>query len=780
MSTDILELSEPVMHGTSPDTPDNTTGNPSQAAANKGSTPQAQALLVGLVHLLGLFLSHSRSSFKARATSVLFDQLQRHMHLLETIPGHDGVITIRRVGGPVSPRTGSPNYHVSLGASAVDGMGSTLTVSGPDDSRRIRMDATLRQAFDCLASHGIDSIRLRLPGQSNDKVDQFRLSLNIIARFRAAVEKSATIVFRYFGRSTRVPVVADSLGRPDPNLTTMAGLNGMSSANARELVKQAEASRALATTDSHLQGDEPARPKSSYELIFSLASLSSQLVRPRIEINTLPWVMDSCSGPAGGVGNPPALPDGDDPELHAVDPRFAWRSFSVDRFRQPVTGQYLAEQLKTDDPGIVSAIRAVTANDFDCLGIREAGQRLMVATVVLNAIEQRSRDPLIIDRLIHHLQDQFMWVPEAVLTNISVQRKGIKLHASGKTLVVGMIHPRLLDMIVLVKSTAMTRQKMRTAEDVSFVFNYPNVRLLAERFGIDTNHALHLLGLLKSTIGSAGRFNRTVFESQSEELWRYGDTLFEIYFCLLKQMSRQEDRLSLLDAFPQLISRLNDPVRAIRFVLDNLFHPDHAIKYPDRNALVLANQLLIGKPITHSGGMQSTSDTRLMAVSAPNPDMLRYVRWRLAADKVYVGIVLERIQQAILHSLVAKPGARSMPASYLLALEREALVFLSLTGTGTARSILRRALLRYSDPQSAIYQKKFKAIYVDAVMDHLRTIILGIGRMGNPKDTISLEAVIGNFERLGALDPGTDYSRKTTQLIRTIEAAIQTIRSRSE
>lgn len=769
------------MHGTSPDTPDPAKGNPSPTAASQGSTPQAQALMVGLVHLLGLFLSHSRSSFKARATSVLFDQLQRHMHLLETIPGHDGVMTIRRVGGPVSPHTGSPNYHISLGGgSAVDGMGSTLSLNGTDGGRRIRMAATLRQAFDCLASHGIDSIRLRLPGQSIEKIDQLRLSLNIIARFREAVEKSATIVFRYFGRSIRVPVVADSLGRPDPNLTIMAGLNGMSTANARELVKQAEASQALATAGSHLPEDESAKRRSSYELIFSLASLGSQLVKPRIEINTLLWMMDSSGGPAGGVGGSPGLPSGDDPELHAVDPRFAWRSFSVDRFRQSVTSQYLADQLNTDDPGIVSAIRAITAKDFDCLDIQEAGQRLVVATVVLKAIEQRSRDPLIIDRLIHHLQDQFMWVPEAVLTNIAVQRKGIKLYAPGKTLVVGMIHPRLLDMIVLVKSAAMTRQKMRTAEDVSFVFNYPNVRLLAERFGIDTNHALHLLGLLKCTVGSAGQFNQEVFESQSNVLWRYGDTLFEIYFCLLKQMPRRQDRLCLLDAFSLLISRLNDPVRAIRFILDNLFHPDHAIIYPDRNALVLANRLLIGKPVSHSGGMQCTSDTRLMAESAPNPGMLRYVRWRLAADKVYVGIVLEKIQQAILHSLVTEPGTTSMPASYLLALEREALVFLSLTGTGTARSILRRALLRYSDPQSAIYQKKFKAIYVGAVMDHLRTIILGIGRMGNPKDISSLEAVIGNFERLGALDPGNDHSRKTVQLVRTVEAAIQTIRPRSD
>lgn len=767
--------------------------NQSPTPANSTSANYVRALLVGLVHQLGLFLTHSRSSYKARATSILFDQLLRHMSLLEKMSRHNREIILQRVGRSISPRGSSPNYRITLGKLTVNGMGSVISSGKTGAGSKVRMDAALGQSFDCFAGHGIDSLRLTLPCDSDDKIDQLRLTLNIIARFRNAVENSATIVFRYFGRSIRVPVVYDNLGRPDPNLTSMAGLNGISAANARELVKQADACRELTPAGDKSLDKDAARHYSSYDLIFSFASSSAQLIKPQVEVNTLPWIVDDSVDsdmPEASVAflGQAIMPTEDDSERSAVDPRFAWRSFSVDRFREPITFQFLVDLLKADAEKPIEAIGAVTAgaigevtaDDFDRLDIQGVGKRLLAASRLIKSIEGRSRDPLIVDRLIYHLQDQFLWVPEAVLTNIEVQRKGIKLHEPGDTLVVGMIHPRLLDMIALVKSAVVTRQKMRTAETVSFVFNYPNVRMLSERFGIDATHALHLLRLLKGTISSAGHFNRVVFEGQIEDMGRYGDTLFEIYYCLLKQMPRRMDRLLLLDAFSLMVARLKNPVVAMRFLLDTIFHPDHQIEYPDRNAFVVANCLLLERSTFDTESMDHTPDIWLSMDCQTNPNVLKYARWRLTADKVYVGIKLEKVQMAILHSLVAQPGARSMPASFLLALEREALIFLSLTSTSTARTILRRALLRYSDPQSAVYQGTFKMSCVGDIMDHLRTIIFGIGRTGNLRDTTSLETLADNLERLAAIDDGTDYSQKIEHVLHSKETAIQAIQSRAK
>lgn len=759
----------------------------SQSPPPANGTPanHVRALLVGLVHQLGLFLTHSRSSFKARATSILFDQLLRHLNLLEKLSRHSREIIVQRVGRSITPQGSPPNYHIMLGDLTVNGMGSVISSGKTGAGPQVRMDAALGQAFDCFAAHGIDSLRLILPCDSDRKVDQLRLTLNIIARFRNAVENSATIVFRYYGRSVRVPVVCDNLGRPDPNLTSMAGLNGISAANARELVKQADACRELTPAGGKPLDKDTAKHYSSYGLIFSLTSLSSQLIKPQVEVNTLPWIVDNSVdsdvlGASVASVRQEIIPTEDDSQPSAVDPRFAWRSFSVDRFREPITYQFLTDLLKDDARKTIEAIGAVTAEDFDRLDIQGVGQRLLAASTLIRAIEGQSRDPLIIDRLTYHLQDQFLWVPEAVLTNIEVQRKGIRLHEPGDTLVVGMIHPRLLDMIALVKSAVMTRQKMRTAENVSFVFTYPNVRMLTERFGIDATHALHLLRLLKGTISSAGRFNRVVFEDQLDDMGRYGDTLFEIYYCLLKQMPRRKDRLLLLDAFSMMVTRLKNPAVAMRFLLDTIFHPDHQIEYPDRNAFVVANCLLLERSTFYQESMDHTPDIWLSMDCRTNPDAWRYARWRLTADKVFVGIKLEKIQVAILHSLVAQPGARSMPASFLMALEREALIFISLAGTITARTILRRALLRYSDPQSAVYQSTFKTSCVGAVMDHLRTIIFGIGRTGNLKDTTSLDALDGNLEQLAAIDGGSDYSQKIEQVLQWKEAAIQVIQSRAK
>lgn len=759
--------------------------NRSPTPANRMPANHVRALLVGLVHQLGLFLIHSRSSYKARATSILFDQLLRHMNLLEKMVPYSREIILQRVGRSISPQGSPPNYHITLGDLTVNGMGSVLSAGKTSAGSHVRMDAALGQAFDCLAAHGIDSLRLALPCDSDDKVDQLRLTLNIVARFRNAVENSATIVFRYFGRSMRVPVVCDNLGRPDFNLTSMAGLNGISAANARELVKQADACRELSPAGGKPLDKDAAERYGSYDLIFSFTSLSSQLIKPQVDVNTLPWIVDdSVDSDTPDASVPFAqqeiIPIQDDSQRSTVDPRFAWRSFSVDRFREPVTYQFLVDLLKADTAKPIEAIDAVTAEDFDRLDIQGVGRRLLAASTLIWEIEGQRRDPLIVDRLIYHLQDQFLWVPEAVLTNIEVQRKGIKLHEPGDTLMVGMIHPRLLDMIALIKSAVVTRQKMRTAENVSFVFNYPNVRMLSERFGIDTTHALHLLRLLKGTISSSGRFNRVVFEGQLEDMGRYGDTLFEIYYCLLKHMPRRKDRLLLLDAFSLLVTRLKNPAVAMRFLLDTIFYPDQQIGYPDRNAFVVANCLLLERNTLYPESMDQTPDIWLSMDCRTNPDAWRYARWRLAADKVFVGIKLEKIQMAILNSLVDQPGAKSMPASFLMALEREALIFISLAGTNTARTILRRALLRYSDPQSAVYQGMSNSSSVSAIMDHLRTIIFGIGRTGNLKDTTSLEALTGNLERLAALDGGTDYSQKIEHVLHCKAAALQAIQSRAE
>jgi hypothetical protein len=345
---------------------------------------------------------------------------------------------------------------------------------------------------------------------------------------------------------------------------------------------------------------------------------------------------------------------------------------------------------------------------------------------------------------------------------------------------VGMIHPRLLDMIVLVKSTILARQKTRTAETIAFVFNYPNIRLLAERFGVESSNILHLYGLLKGTVGSAGRFNRSVFEAQANDMLRYGDTSFEIYCCLLKQLPRPEDRLSLLKEFKRLIFRLANPIGALQFLLDITFQPGMQIDYSDRNALLLANSLLCGENTEISADMERTPEDALLIPLELPAAAHRYAVWRLAADKVYIGMKLEKIQMTILQSLISPSEGRAMSASFLLALEREALIFLSLVGGGAARTIMRRALLRYSDPQSEIYSRESQNPFFGPVMYHLRTIILGIGCMGNPKDKASLEMLRENIERLSDLDISVAYAQQVSRVLDSIKIAVQSIQAHCE
>lgn len=253
-----------------------------------GADEKWRILLIELIHLLGLFLIHTRHSKSARATAIIFDQFVRHLDILKRMPGHDGGMTIRRISrNKIEAGIEKPDYVLLFGNLMIE------SISAIDDSadskhrrRAAHLFSALNQAYGCLAEQGIHAFCLQFPGRSSERIDQLRLALNIVARFHQTVEQGAAIItFRYFGRALTIPLVRDSFGLPDPNLTLVAGLNGLSGRNAKELVRQAQAYCGLGECK-----DLPSGPINIYERIFSVRSLRSQLIRPLVEINNLPWM----------------------------------------------------------------------------------------------------------------------------------------------------------------------------------------------------------------------------------------------------------------------------------------------------------------------------------------------------------------------------------------------------------------------------------------------------------------------------------------------------------
>jgi hypothetical protein len=245
-----------------------------------------QILLVELLNQLALFFKHTMGAKGARATAVIFDQIIQRLKTIEKVPGNAGGLILRRIARRKGITEDKPDYRILCGSMVFEGSEIIHRLGKKGNSNRHLTNA-LDSAFGCLVEHGIFSLYIEFPGDVSERVDQLRLALNIVARFHHAVENNASITFRYFGRAMTIPLIRDQQGRPDANLTLVAGLNGLTATNMRELMKQAEAF-------SQLSGKKAAAASnfSSYNLIFDVKSLKTQLIRPLVEVNNLPWMHD--------------------------------------------------------------------------------------------------------------------------------------------------------------------------------------------------------------------------------------------------------------------------------------------------------------------------------------------------------------------------------------------------------------------------------------------------------------------------------------------------------
>ena len=101
-----------------------------------------------------------------------------------------------------------------------------------------------------------------------------------------------------------------------------------------------------------------------------------------------------------------------------------------------------------------------------------------------------------------------------------------------------------------------------------------------------------------------------------------------------------------------------------------------------------------------------------------------------------------------------------MPIKYLLALQREALIFLALIGGVYAKALIRSSLKFYGDPSSLIYKSQSGRANIIVLLQHLKVLIRCLGRVGEPSDRHLLDNIINRAEEFKALHHGDKFTDK--------------------
>lgn len=765
--------------------------NPSQTDSQNGVDITQDAidhkhwefLLGELVGLIGLFVAQSNSSNSARTTEVIFDQLVRHLEILKRMPEHEGTILIRRIHCKVPTPPMDKEYFATFGDITIRVKEDLSPANDQIKTQSAHLKSALNQAFKCFSDQGIHSLHIQIPGDSPNEIDQLRLALNIVARFKTAADDASSIRFRCYGRALTFSLIHDASGNPDVNLTITAALNGLSPVNARELIKQAEAFHMLQNSES--DKEKPQENISNYNQIFSVRSLRSQIVKPLVEVNNIPWLEVECLADIDHIDQVSPLSEGKtdrtDPSESTKTPEddapieLLHRVGKKDSPRK--VKQLISEYIDIDDDQYAAAMDALLADDYGELESVDIGERVVSLTKMLYVLDKHCHNPSVIERIIEFYRHRLINIKDSVLSNILTQRQSIKIVSEGRVVIVGMVHPRLFDLVSMLSEHVAARRRMAIIKEIAFNFDISHMADLAAAFGLSEKEAHHILGILKDCFSIRGSFIRPTFEGRIDLMTEFGNAIFEILWCFLKETPRRQDRLDFLNALQLLMAKLTHPKRATQFLLADICQIPADVKFTDRNAFSLANILLHQENRELYVDINRTPESVLTHGRLINKEVRNYAVWRLEADSVRIMAKLRGIHRTLEETLVVPPGEpRPFDVSFLMALEREAMIFMAIVGGMTSRTYLRELVARYGSPDSDLFKNASTKIYLPEIMAQLQIVVRSLGRAGNAEDVESLKILQENGKALYQLDTHPAHNLKVKQLMSIIPQTIKMMR----
>jgi hypothetical protein len=751
---------------------------PGNGAATKSPMDYSgywKVLLGEFIHLLALFWVHSRSAGTARASEVIFNQLLQHLSILTKMPNHTGDILMRRVHRQLPVKSSSPDYVVIFGNVLINSQEEIKSAS----RQFSHLKSALGRACECFAEQDIHSILLRLPGPSTENIEQFRFSLHILTRYFMAAKDGTSITFRYYGRSLVLPVITDLAGIPDPNLTLMAALNSLSAVNARELIRQAQAYDAMDLSESM---DGGVKDKTNcYDQIFRVRSLRSQIIKPPVEVNNLlsPYGIN-IAGLTLNSGIAPVSESGAGVQKFPVHEPDQEDEPSLDSL-PVIRRQELAGLLGSSGLSLENELANLYADDYDCLDPIALGKRFESLSRLIYAVGKKCQDPAVMAGIIEILQVRLKHIADEVLANIITQRQGLKIVSDGRAVLVGLVHPRLFDLITLVKEHVVARQRMVIIKEIAFQVDPGHINLLADGFGITVADAHQIFRLLQGCFGANGSFIRPTFESRVDAMSRHENVIFEILWGFLRQTPQRNHRLNFLNAIQLLMARLNDPKRALQFLMADICLNPSLVFYTDRNAFALANVLLHEENKELYIDVHRTPEDVLKILRPQNQKVRRYAVWRLEVDQGRYLSKMRTIAKNIRQVVTAASGAGPGPfeLAFLLALEREAIIFLALVQGHTARLVIREALDRYADLNGPFYQNESVRRYLPQLIPHLQIVVRALGRTGNFGDLERLTSLERLAKGFIDLDSHPAHGLRVKQMMRWVSQALHAIQASS-
>lgn len=674
-------------------------------------------LLTDAMHQFGAAISAEHSMRNPKEKEIQIIRFVDTLRMLDQMPDHERVILVRAKEAFFDgSRKTSADYSVFFGNIVLDFRCIDWMISrlGP---RVSYLTTRLKSAFTSLARYKIRTLHIEIPKESPSEIERMRITLRILSAFHTALMTKTTAYYTVDEKELPVEIVYDENGRPNPNLTLLAALNGLKPETLKGFVEK---------VDTWMRRPEAQALRkqftSIYSALFGIKKLRDRLKRPPIEINNLQWSI-----------------------LERVHDVLSSEKARLVRIVDKLLGVSPAEGAKI--------MESVYAADYDKIDPITLGERLLSASRLLSVLADDWEYEELVKEVLSNIEKRLGLVPDDVFCSINLVGDQMSVHVQNRIPLSGTLDKRLVKIINIYRKRADTKQKIKRLVKEKIKLAADDFKNIADEFNISQKKAEELVGLLSECFDSTGRFVRKNFESKIESFAAHEKYIFSFLWHYLGEIMHKDDRISFLNAIQLLISRLKIPKRAMITLLSDFCKNPLAVRYSDRNALILCSVLCRTYNKELHIDTEITPEEVLLVRDGINESVVKTAsEWIENEEKRFLKKC--RTIHRELKDTLQSPAINStrMPPGFLVSLERELVIFLSLVGGETPFSIVRSLVKELGDPDSRIYKLAGSKKMLNQLIQLLQTSIRGLGRAGEKEDIQLFKLIKSRQERFISLD----------------------------
>jgi hypothetical protein len=440
-------------------------------------------------------------------------------------------------------------------------------------------------------------------------------------------------------------------------------------------------------------------------------------------------------------------------------------------------------ETKKWDRSTQSLLDNILSVDYRTIDAPEMGRMLLYTSKLLSDFSKVDDGTALQIQLLQLLRQKYEQSRETIVGKILIQKRGLKIAGERQALVIGLIHPDLLDTIASVRERLVAQEILSiipAVESAILARNKEAIGIIVHRLEIPEKKAGEIFKILSQCVDSGGEFDPSLFTERLMSLNRMDSHLFDMLWLLLKNSTDGKRRKRYLTAVKLAATKLSERKSAIRFLLGDTLHAPFNIVSTDCYAFLISNILLRVRSREQNSPIEHTPLEVIKVKRGIYPDVQRYAAWRMEFDQFALLAKLRALHEKIQQALGKNGSGNALEiAKIALAVEREILHFSALVGGGTARLILCRTLGNHADLSIDLVPSEHISPLLTSIVENLTIAVLGLQRIGRRDDLDSIGRVEETAVRLRRLDTRTVHNNRIRRLLALTESSVKAIRLHS-